>query len=289
LNWLFFCSIILLTLEKFLLMEFPSNMCFKVNKMIRKIFDIYNKLQLKLFLIPFLNIDRERFLRKNVGDKLLEPTITRRRSRIFIILCCILTSFFTFLCTLPSEVWISMPLIVVDFAQFQFFVFVIQQQLLYLHGYNDLRVDSRIDDKNGFFLLWLQNEVMLSSGESIRSKIKSGVGFVVRKAITLLFTKSPFRIVLISAMRQILKWCGVIATHQVVDVSVDLFLCMICALVAALVSLWQFYPMCRKLRKELSVTDLNYYYDKWQTLLAEGHTIDEIFNVSPSKKDASHS
>ena len=234
--------------------------------MFNKLLDIYNRLQLKLFLIPFLNIDRERFLHRQVGDLdvKVDEAIIRRRCQRHILLCCFLTSFITFLCTLPTNIWISIPLILLDFEQFQFFVFVIQQELLYLYGYKDLREGARIDGDNAMFLIWLQNEIMLGNGESMKSKIKSGVGFVVRKGLTLLITKSPFKMVVISGMRQLFKWFGVIATHHMIDVSVDLLVLVICAFVAALVSLWQFYPMCRKLRKALETIDINEYYAKWQ-------------------------
>lgn len=233
---------------------------------LNKMLDKYNRLQLKLFMIPFLNINRDKFLNREIGslDVKADEAIIRRRCRRHILLCCFLTSFITFLCTLPSNLWISLPLILIDFEQFQFFVFVIQQELLYLYGYKDLREGSRIDGDNAMFLIWLQNEIMLGNGESMKSKIKSGAGFVVRKAITLLITKSPFKMVVISGMRQLFKWFGVIATHHMIDVSVDLLVLVICAFVAALVSLWQFYPMCRKLRKALETIDINEYYAKWQ-------------------------
>jgi len=250
-------------------------------RMIKKLLDIYNRLMLKLFVIPFVNIDRERFLRRQLGesDKDFDSEAEKRRSRVLVGLCCVVTSLITFLCTLPSDVWVSLPLIVLDFAQFQVFVFIIQQDLLYLHGYRDLRINKRIDDDNGLFLLWLQNEVMLGSGDNIRSKLKSGVGFVVRKSLTLLVTKSPFRIVVLSGMRQFLKWCGVIATHQLLDVSVDILVCVVCALIAALVSLWQFYPMCRKLHDKLDENYINYYYQQWQDFIDDGHTAEEAYNT----------
>jgi hypothetical protein len=99
----------------------------------------------------------------------------------------------------------------------------------------------------------------------------------MRKSLTLLVTKSPFRMVVISGMRQFLKWCGVIATHQLLDVSVDLLVCIVCALVAALVSLWQFYPMCRKLRDALEKKEVSEHYEKWRASL----------NAQPSTDNAS--
>ncbi len=251
--------------------------------MIKKLLDYYNRLMLKMFRIRFLNIDRNKFLQRQTGcqEGSSDKEIAYRRSRLLITASCITTAFLTFLCTLPTNLWVSLPLIIFDFAQFQFFVFVIQQQLLYLYGHMDLRKDSHIDTSNGMFLLWLQNEVMLSDGDSLKMKLKTGIGFVVRKSLTFLITKSPLRPVIMSGMRQLLKWCGVIATHQFVDFSIDLLVCILCALIAALVSLWQFYPMCKKLRKKLETTDINYYYDQWEK--ASKNDKDEI-TASSTKK-----
>ncbi|MCQ2249930.1 MAG: hypothetical protein MJZ66_02345 [Bacteroidales bacterium] len=226
---------------------------------------------IKLFLIPFQNVDRERFLNRQSG--LPDKEYVNRRCRRLAILCCLATSLFTFLATLPTNLWISLPLAVLDFIQFQFFVFVVQQQMLYLYGYNDLRDGKKIDYKNGLFLLWLQTDVMLGSRDSLQSKVKSGVGFVVRKAVTFLITKSPLRIVIMNGLRQLLKWFGVIATHQFLDVSIDILVCVICALVAAGVSVWQFYPMCKKLRKRLDDKGIEYYSQRWK-----------FHNSKPTKK-----
>ncbi|MCQ2253846.1 MAG: hypothetical protein MJZ61_10375 [Bacteroidales bacterium] len=230
--------------------------------MIKKILKIYNDLTIKLFLIPFQNVDRDKFLdrQKNLDD--VEDV--RKRSKRLAVLCCLATSLFTFLATLPTNLWISLPLAVIDFVQFQFFVFVIQQQLLYIYGYEDLRNGDKIDYNNGMFLLWLQTDVMLGSHDSMKSKVKSGIGFIVRKAIAFLITKSPLRIVIINGMRQLLKWFGVIATHQFLAVSIDMLVCFICALVAAGVSVWQFYPMCKKLRNKLNEKGIEYYAHRWK-------------------------
>ena len=230
--------------------------------MVKKFLNFYNKLMLKLFRIRFLNIDRNKY----VGDSETRQNvdILRRKSRRLIALCCFTTSFLTFLCTLPTNLWVSLPLIAFDFFQFQFFVFVIQQQLLYLYGYVDLREDAHIKTDNGLFLIWLQNEIMLSDGGNLKMKLKTGLGFVIRKSLTFLITKSPLRPIIMSALRQFLKWCGVIATHQFISVSVDLIVIILCALIAALVSLWQFYPMCKKLHTKLEATDGNYYYQLWK-------------------------
>lgn len=256
---------------KFFLFLLPKKNAFHIHYyengiMIKKFLNFYNKLMLKMFRIRLLNIDRNKFLKRCWGDAEKQQDLdnVRRKSRRLIALCCFTTSFLTFLCTIPTNLWVSLPLIIFDFAQFQFFVFVIQQQLLYLYGYLDLRNNAQIETPNGLFLLWLQNEIMMDDGDSLKMKLKTGIGFVARKALTFLITKSPFRIVIMSALRQLLKWCGVIATHQFIDFSIDLIVCILCALIAALVSLWQFYPMCKKLRKKLEATDINYYYQMWK-------------------------
>lgn len=216
----------------------------------------------KLFLIPFQNVDRDRFLSRH--SDVCGVECIRRRSRRLVVLCCLATSFLTFLATLPTNVWVSIFLAVLDFIQFQFFVFVIQQQLLYLYGFSDLREGGKIHCENGMFLLWLQNEVMLGSRDSITIKVKSGVGFAVRKLLAFFVTKSPFRIVIVNALRQLLKWFGVIAAHQFIDISIDLIVCVMCALIAAGVSLWQFYPMCRNLRQKIDENGIEYYAECWR-------------------------
>ncbi len=229
---------------------------------LKKILKIYNNLTVKLFLIPFQNVDRDRFLNRQKG--ISDEECIRKRSRRLVFWCCLSTSMLTFLATLPTDVWLSIILAVLDFIQFQFFVFVIQQQLLYLYGFQDLRDGSKIDYSNGMFLLWLQNDVMLGSHDSITSKVKSGIGFIVRKLIAFFITKSPFRIVVMNGLRQLLKWFGVIATHQFLTVSIDLIVCVVCALVAAGVSVWQFYPMGKKLRQKLDEKGADYYAQRWK-------------------------
>ena len=71
--------------------------------MIQKLLDIYNRLMLKLFVLPFINVDRERFLRRQVDDpdSAIDAAAEQRRSRALVVMCCIVTSLITFLCTLP--------------------------------------------------------------------------------------------------------------------------------------------------------------------------------------------
>ena len=248
--------------------------------MLDRILYIYNRLQLKLFLIPFLNIDKSAFLYRQTGsrDDCHDQEVVRRRSHALILVNCVATSLLTFLFTLPDNLWLSLVLAVVDLLQFQFFLFIIQQQLLYLYGYKNLHGASHIATNDGFFLIWLQNEVMLG-GSSIKNKLKSGVGFVMRKSIMFFVTKSPFRLVLMTGLRQMLKWCGVVISHQMLDISIDMVACVICAMIAALVSLWQFYPMCSRLRANLDATDINFYYDKWQAALRKCSRIEDVFKV----------
>ena len=49
-----------------------------------------------------------------------------------------LRSVLSTLCALPPDGWLMWFLIVVDFIQFQIFVFIILQKMLYLYGCRDL-------------------------------------------------------------------------------------------------------------------------------------------------------
>jgi hypothetical protein len=230
--------------------------------MLKKILDIYNGLLVKLFGFKIFCVDYERFMsrqRKKCGG-ILTPENVQKRCRRLIFFASLTTVFLTFWATVPTDVCISLPVAVLDFIQFQIFLNLIEQHLLYLYGAEDLRgKDGIIDGRNGEFLMWLQTEAMLGIKGSIKNKIKSTGSFILRKTIALIFTKSPFRLVVISFLRQFLKWCGVVVTHELLLSSLDILVVGLCALIAALVSLWQFLPMCRNFFRNIKTHGVAFY------------------------------
>jgi len=236
-----------------------------MNEILKKILSLYNDFMIKLLRIRFFCIDKEKFIareKKNNGGT-IDPNYVNKSSKEIIVRITVVTVFITFLSTIPTTVWISIPLAVIDFIQFQVFLYIVQQKLLYLYGSKDLRRNKIIDYPNGAWLVWLQSNVMLGVKDNMRSKLKSAGGFIIRKAITVFFAKSPFRIVLITGIRQFLKWCGVVVTHQLVLSSLDWLIAIVCALVAAGVSLWQFWPMCKRFYTKLSANGLDYYEEAY--------------------------
>ncbi|MBQ3655731.1 MAG: hypothetical protein II956_02640 [Bacteroidales bacterium] len=216
--------------------------------MLKKILDIYNDCLVRLFLVKWFCVDYERFMKRNHNPKKL------------ILRMSFITVFLTFLATIPTNVFISIPLAVLDLLQFQVFINLVQQCILYHYGQEDLRdSDGKIGFKNGDYLMWLQAEAMFGLRGSVNNKLKSAGSFIVRKSISLIFTKSPFRVVLMSLLRQFLKWCGVVVTHELLLSSLDILVVGLCALIAALVSLWQFLPMCKNFYKNIRNNGVSFY------------------------------
>ncbi|MBQ9213041.1 MAG: hypothetical protein IJ150_03780 [Bacteroidales bacterium] len=237
--------------------------------MLDKILAIYNRLLLKLFKAKLFCVDYQKFMnsqhKKNCG--VLSKEKIRKSSKKLISITCFTTFFLTFLATLPTNIFISLPCALLDFIQFQIFLNIIEQQILYLYGTNDLRnKEGFIDEKNGAYLLWLQTELMLGINGSITNKLKSAGSFVLRKSISLVFAKSPFRLVMMSFLRQFLKWCGVVATHELVVSSLEIFIIVLCALIAATVSLWQFSPMCKRFFQNINFNGAEFYENKFLQL-----------------------
>ncbi len=216
--------------------------------MLKKILNIYNDFLVRLFLIKWFCVDYKRFTKRQHKIKKLIAVVS------------FITVFLTFLATIPTDVFISVPLAVLDLLQFQVFLNYIEQCILYEYGAEDFRdSDGKIGLQNGNYLMWLQAEAMFGLRGSVTNKLKTAGSFIVRKSITLIFTKSPFRVVLMSFLRQFLKWCGVVVTHELLLNSLDVLVVGLCALIAAGVSLWQFLPMCKNFYKNIKTHGVDFY------------------------------
>ena len=231
--------------------------------MLKKILNIYNDFLINLFKIKWFCVDYNKFLRKQKNSGFLSNEERKKRCKKLVFLSCFFTVTITFLATIPTDVKISIPLACLDFLQFQIFLNLIQQQIMYIYGAKDLRTDGIIERENGLYLMWLQSVTMFGLHGSMTSKLKSAGSFVLRKSITLIFTKSPFRAVLMTFIRQFLKWAGVVVTHELVLSSLDILVTGLCAMIAASVSLWQFYPMCKNFIKNINNQGITYYENEY--------------------------
>lgn len=226
--------------------------------MLKKILDIYNEFLILIFKMKISCVDYEKFTKGNNFEN-LSTEEKRKKCKKIINFCTFVSVILTFLATLPLQVYISITLAVLDFLQFQIFLNIVQQKVMYIYQEKDLRTNQTIGKTNGKFLLWLQTEAMFDMNGSVKNKLKTAGSFIIRKSISLIFTKSPFRLAVMTFIRQFLKWVGVVATHELVINSLDILVTVICALIAALVSLWQFYPMCKTFLKNINKNGIEYY------------------------------
>ena len=124
--------------------------------MLKKILDIYNDFLVRLFLIKWFCVDYKRF------------TVRQHKIKKLIAVVSFITISLTFLATIPTDVFISVPLAVLDLLQFQVFLNYIEQCILYEYGAEDFRdSDGKIGLKNGSYLIWLQAEAMFGLRGSV--------------------------------------------------------------------------------------------------------------------------
>lgn len=210
--------------------------------LLNDILELYDDLQIRIFNLKIMNIDKKKFL--------LSPP----KCKTLIVFYSLLTSFVTFVLTIPTNTYVSIACAIIDFIQFSVFLFLIEQQMLYLYQSPELTQNGYVTKANAKYLLWLQESYMIgmSNGEKAKNYGKTALGFIIRKLMAFFTMRTGCRLVVINVLKQLFKWLGVIISHDFFEQYLDFMVCIVCALIAGLVSFWIFYPMCKNLQKSLS-------------------------------------
>ena len=214
----------------------------------------YNNLKEQMFRLKPVRIEKQKFLRTHRRSASAETALIDKRlitngCRMVIFSSALITAFITFLTTIPSAIWASLFLIIIDVVQFQLLAFSAEQKILYMYGCDDFWNNNQSTGRNIKFLMWFLGKYGLPAKTSIA---ESAAGFAIRKLISMLMMRSGARILIVNAIRQGIKWTGIIVAHEVLLDSFDMIVCIICASIAGAVSFIQFGQMIRNLEKELS-------------------------------------
>lgn len=214
----------------------------------------YNNLKEQMFRLKPVRIEKQKFLRTQqrtaiVETAAIDKSLITRQCRMVILSSALITAFITFLTTIPSAIWASLFLIIIDVAQFQLLAFAAEQKILYVYGCDDFWNNHQSTGRNIKFLMWFLGKYGLPAKTSIA---ESAAGFAIRKLISMLMMRSGARILIVNAIRQGIKWTGIIVAHEVLLESFDMIVCIVCASIAGMVSFIQFGQMIRNLEKELS-------------------------------------
>lgn len=214
----------------------------------------YNNLKEQMFRLKPVRIEKQKFLRTQrrtaiVETAAIDKSLITKQCRMVILSSALITAFITFLTTIPSAIWASLFLIIIDVAQFQLLAFAAEQKILYVYGCDDFWNNHQSTGRNIKFLMWFLGKYGLPAKTSIA---ESAAGFAIRKLISMLMMRSGARILIVNAIRQGIKWTGIIVAHEVLLESFDMIVCVVCASIAGAVSFIQFGQMIRNLEKELS-------------------------------------
>ena len=151
-------------------------------------------------------------------------------------------------------------LIVFDIIQFQIMTYIVVQKLLYLHGYHDLRNSKGQLCERATVMISAISLLMVGRhkvGNAIKKLAKSAAKKAVRT-----YTKVGGRVILTNLLRQGFKWLGISATRDTINLSASITIALMCAILAAIISFWLFYPMCNRLNRKIKANGVDTISDK---------------------------
>ena len=226
----------------------------KIKKTIQWTIARYNEFKEQMFRLKPVRIEKQKFMRSRqplavANTATVDKNLISKSCRMVILSSALMTAFITFLTTIPSAIWASVFLIIIDVVQFQLLAFAAEQKILYVYGCEDFWNNNQSTGRNIKFLMWFLGKYGLPAKTSIA---ESAAGFAIRKLISMLMMRSGARILIVNAIRQGIKWTGIIVAHEVLLDSFDMIVCVVCASIAGAVSFIQFGQMIRNLEKELS-------------------------------------
>lgn len=226
--------------------------------------DIYNKLLALTFHLPYVKVDRNKYLSRELKPycsdadlkKALEgkPTDVLDKSTIHkianksILRHCIFTSLLSAIAVIPGNTVVEVSLMVMDLLQFQLIVFIIAQKIIYLYGHDAIK-EEKGEEKAAAIILTV-SAVMIGSHQ-ITQKLKSAAGTAARRVVMQAAAKTGSRAFIINIVKQLLKWLGIDATKATLLTTLSLAVNCLCMLISGLVSFWLLYPMCKRLTRHL--------------------------------------
>lgn len=218
--------------------------------------------------LPFSKVDRERYLRrvfsKHVeGEGQMALLLNERPSAV--LSDCLIeevvrkeihrhafwVSLVSLVCAIPPDGWLMWVLILVDFVQFQVFVFIILQKMLYIYGCKELHAQDALKEERSLDVMMLMISVVMIGKSQVRRLAKSAFGLAVKQVIQRFAARLMTRLVVLNFLRQLAKWFGIVLTKEMVISGLSMIVPLICALISGLISLWLFMPMVKKLHRHL--------------------------------------
>lgn len=228
-----------------------------------------------LFQTRLVHVDREKYLRRrlvgctpgevdaaiatspyeSIGEERTNKVINR----------CILrhsltTAALSAAAAIASDTYVQIALIVFDIIQFQIMTYIVVQKLLYLHGYHDLR-DSKGRLCERATVMISAISLLMVGRHRVGNAMKKLAKSAAKKAVRA-YTKVGGRVILTNLLRQGFKWMGISVTRETITLSTTITIALMCAILAALISFWLFYPMCNRLNRKIKASGVDAVSDR---------------------------
>lgn len=215
--------------------------------------------------IPFVKVDRETFLRKELlvycNHEQLDiaisdsPTKVLSKSQIEKIANGCIKFHLTAVCSTSALAGIPggfgmLASIPADLIQFYAHVFAVTQKLLYLYGWPDLQNEKGELDDETAQILTLFTGVMMGSQTATNAVLnlsKALAGQVVIRLPKQALTKYA----IYNVAKQVAKWIGIKLTKDGFAKGLSKVIPLVSAPISAGVTYWTFKPMANRLRKHL--------------------------------------
>lgn len=227
--------------------------------------DLWNKALKGAMALPYVKVDRETFLRKElriysnyeqINIAISEsPTKVLSKSQISKIANGCIKYHLTLVCStsalagLPGG-WFITGTIPADIAQFYAHVFALTQKLLYLYGWPDLQNENGDLDDETAQILTLFTGIMMGSQAAVEAVLNLTKELAKQVAIRLP-KQALTKYAIYNVAKQVAKWIGIKLTKDSFARSLSKVIPLIGAPISASVTYWTFKPMATRLKKHL--------------------------------------
>ncbi|MBP5498011.1 MAG: hypothetical protein J6X81_01400 [Muribaculaceae bacterium] len=243
----------------------------KIKKLAAYVIDKYAWLLSLVLKINVVRLNKEKYTRKvvrrfyrdsedEVCGKALETSLSsvltdkQKQKQYKSIICSFgfMVFLMSFITCFPESILGIVIGCAIDIAFFQACLYMAMQRILLLYGTAE---DEHADEtKSVQKVVAIESSGLMLGKYPLMQKMKSVVGWLGRQIVKRLGPKymaKASRAAFIVLRRQGIKWFSIVIAKEKVDMVFSLIVPVTCAVIAGLVSVIIFVPMCSKLRKHL--------------------------------------
>lgn len=229
--------------------------------------DLWNKAMNMAMAIPFVKVNREEFIKKELSPfctpEQIQVAISETPIKVLnvgqiskIANGCI-KYHLTLVCSASALAgipggWAMAGTIPADIAQFYAHVFALTQKMLYIYGWPDLQNEEGKLTDEAAQILTLFTGVMM--GSQVASEALKQLANAFAKQVAVRLPKQALtKYAIYNISKQVAKWIGIKLTKDSFSKGISKVIPLIGAPISAGLTYWTFKPMANKLKKYLDV------------------------------------